>query len=712
MRASPSGKASAFQADIRRFESGRPLLRNHAKRCGFLFNTAFDGNPAAASLRQTLRMGQGLIEWVRGPVAQWLEQPAHNRSVAGSNPAGPTFHPRFPFGIALWRLADVGGANLSQSWVDILERMQGMDPHSYTDQSQGKIKHLTLHFSVDFTEQILNCRGEYRFDGPVTGPLFLDTRALDIQQVRCVAGDLSWSVDQEDKVKGERLHIEHVPGVDRIEIMFRTSAGASALQWLQPEQTVGGEYPFLYSQCQSLHARSIFPCQDTPSVRFTYDAEIDVPAPLRAVMAAAPGDLRQEEARNHFRFTMPQAIPSYLFAFAVGNLESKDIGPRSRIYAEPESLEAAAWEFAQVEPMIHEAETLYGPYVWDRFDMLLMPPAFPYGGMENPRLTFLTPTIIAGDRSLTSVVVHELAHSWTGNLVTNATWEDFWLNEGWTVYAERRILEKLHGRDASELASVIGRNNMFTDMKVFGMDAAPTCLKFSQQGKHPDEVMSRVAYEKGYSFLVALERAVGRAAFDPFILGYIKEFQFQSLTTEAFIAYLTDKLPEAVEKVDVETWLYKPGFPDDAPAFSSRLLEDVQKAVEAYKAGDLPDPGRMEAWAPDQKELFLQLLPPSIPVEDCEAMLDLLSLETSQNTQLLTAYMLTAIRSGYEAVLPDVEELLTHVGRGLFVRALYRALANSAWSREQARPLFERLKSRYHPIVQVGTERVLAAAGV
>lgn len=587
-----------------------------------------------------------------------------------------------------------------------------MDPHSYTVLRQGQLKHLVLSFNVDFTANVLHAQGDYTFDRPIDGSLYLDTRGLTIKQV--LSGDkaLHWELDRRDDVHGERLHIHALNRADTLTIAFQTAPQASALQWLQPAQTIGGEHPFLYSQCQSIHARSVFPCQDTPAVRFTYEAELRVPEPLTAVMAAAPGEITKDGDTTICRFHMPQPIPSYLFAFAVGNLASKDIGPRSRIYAEPESLDAAAWEFDHVEAMIDGAEALFGPYIWDRFDMLLMPPAFPYGGMENPRLTFLTPTLITGDRAMTSVVVHELAHSWTGNLVTNATWEDFWLNEGWTVYAERRILEKLKGRAFSELASVIGRNNMFTDMDVFGRDADPTCLKFSHKGRSPDAVMSRVAYEKGYSFILALERAVGRDEFDPFIQRYIHEHQFQSLTTEDFVSFLKRHLPDAAEKIDLDTWLYAPGFPDNAPTFSSSLLEDVEKAVQAYEVGHLPPDHELSRWTPAQQELFLQRLPESIPVEDCQLLRERLGLEGSQNKQLLTAFLLLAIRSGDEAALPEVERLLEHVGRGLFVRALYRTMASTAWSRPYARKLFTRFKERYHPIVQMGIERVLDKAGV
>jgi len=231
------------------------------------------------------------------------------------------------------------------------------------------------------------------------------------------------------------LHIKDLEGASSCTIEYNTTPSASALQWLAPNQTSGGEHPFLYSQCQSIHARSIFPCQDTPSVRFTFTAEIEIPNPLTVVMGAGLVGSRNNEATSEFRFDMPQPIPSYLFAIAAGNIQFRSIGSRCGIYAEPELLEAAAWEFAKTEDMLNTAERLFGPYVWDRYDILILPPAFPYGGMENPRLTFLNPMFIIGDRSETIIVTHELAHAWTGNLVTNATWEDFWLNEGWTTYA-------------------------------------------------------------------------------------------------------------------------------------------------------------------------------------------------------------------------------------------------------------------------------------
>ena len=320
--------------------------------------------------------------------------------------------------------------------------MARLDPHSYADDTQPRTRAFDWKAVVDFPARVLHAEVTLHFAGPAAGgPLDLDTRALSIEAVLGPRGTaLPHTLHPADPILGRRLEIAVPAGAESIHIRYFTSPEASALQWLTPEQTLGKKHPYLFSQCQAIHARSVLPCQDTPSIRQTFTASLDVPLELRAVMAAAPRTREVQGGRAIERFAMPQPIPPYLFAFAVGDLASKDLSPRSRVWAEPGQLEAAAWELAQVEEQLGAAESLFGPYDWERFDLLVMPPSFPYGGMENPRLTFLTPSLLAGDRSLVNVVAHELAHSWTGNLVTSSNAEHFWLNEGFTVFAERRIL--------------------------------------------------------------------------------------------------------------------------------------------------------------------------------------------------------------------------------------------------------------------------------
>jgi aminopeptidase N len=586
------------------------------------------------------------------------------------------------------------------------------DPHSYTDLAQGRLRHISFSFDVDFDRHRLRGTARYRLERPIRGPFDLDTRGLEIRSVESAGRPVAFKLSDEDPVLGSRLRLTGLDRTDSFSIAFVAGENAQALQWLTPAQTAGGHHPYLFTQCQPHHARTIFPCQDSPSVRFTYEADLRVPAPLFGAVSGAALGGSPADGATVYRFDMPQPIPAYLFALAVGDITSRDLSPRSRVYAEPQVIEAAAWEFGQIEDMLTEAEKLYGPYPWERYDMLVLPPSFPYGGMENARLTFLTSTMIVGDRSLTNLLAHELAHSWTGNLVTNATWEDFWLNEGWTTYAERRILGAIEGEESAVLRAATGRNTMLRDITRFGWDADSTRLKFSQSGIDPESVMSYVAYEKGYSFLVRLERIVGRRAFDAFTRRYIAEHRFETITTEAFIQLLRRDLPQVFAQVDVEAWLYGPGFPSDAPPFESRLIDEVSGRLFDYQEGRLPRRDQVGSWQTAQTYLYLQHLPRVIPVEHCRAIEAAFALDQTRVPQFLSQFLEIAIRSGYREVLPRAEALIGTVGRVFIIRPVFQALAETEWSRPSARPLLERVRARHHPISVAQMEQVLASAGL
>jgi aminopeptidase N len=463
----------------------------------------------------------------------------------------------------------------------------------------------------------------------------------------------------------------------------------------------------MFSQCQAILARSVFPCQDTPAVRFTYDATLRVPRTLTAVMAAEAKKVVHETDATICSFHMRHPIPSYLFALAAGNIVAEKIGARSRVFAEPETVKAAAWEFAEVDGMIEGAEALFGEYIWDRFDLLVMPPSFPYGGMENPTLTFLTPTLIAGDRSLVAVVAHELAHSWTGNLVTNATWEDFWLNEGWTVYAERRIIERLYGGEFANLQAVNGRNDLMESMKVFGLESPYTKLKTSLAGMDPDEVFSSVPYEKGFLLIMELERAVGREVFDRFILGYIRDFKFTSITTEQFVEYLKSHLPEAVKKVNLEAWISQPNLPATAMTFSSHLIDDVRQARGRWDKGERDLAATIKPWIVHQKVLFLEELPQTLSAEDCAHVERLFEIDTQGNNEILLPWFCIAAASTYRKAFPRIRDFLGGVGRGKYLRPLYRALFTNPETRPLALELFAEFKDRYHSVARGAVQRIL-----
>ena len=586
------------------------------------------------------------------------------------------------------------------------------DPHSHADFSQGRIQHIVFQLEVDFERHELRVTCRYRLERPAPGPFDLDTRGLKIHSVRAEGRAIAFSLGEEDSILGRRLRLRDLRGAPSFEIEFTVPPEARALQWLTPAQTAGGRHPYLFTQCQPINARTIFPCQDSPSVRFTFEASLRVPDPLVAVMSAAPVSSVASDGHRVFRFHMPQPIPSYLFALAVGEISSQDLGPRTRVYSEPQVLEGAAWEFGQIEAMLAEAEKLYGPYPWDRYDMIVMPPSFPYGGMENARLTFLTPTMIVGDRSLVNLLAHEVAHSWTGNLVTNATWEDFWLNEGWTTYAERRILGAIEGEDSAMLRAATGRNTMFQSMDRFGWDSDPTRLKFSQKGIDPESVVSYIPYEKGYSFLVRLERTVGREAFHAFTRKYIAEHRFRTVTTEAFIELLKRDLPEAFRQVDVDAWLYQPGFPPDAPAFESPLIDAVSAKLFDYQEGRLPKRSEVASWVTAQTYLFLQHIPRQVPVDRCRWLEQVFALDRTRVPILLSQFYEIAIRSGYREVLPRAEELVSTVGRGVIIMPVFQAMAQTEWTRPLARALLERVRSRYHPITVSQMEEVLKKEGL
>jgi aminopeptidase N len=572
------------------------------------------------------------------------------------------------------------------------------DPHSYADLVQGQISHIDLRIKANFETHILHVEADYQLEEPVSGSLFLDTSKIELESAQANEQPIQFEFDEQDELLGERLHLRGLENASSFTLKFATSPEARALQWLPAVQTAGGEYPFLFSQCQAIHARSVFPCQDTPSVRFTFTAEVEVPGTLTAVLAAEQVDVEERGANNVFRFKMPQPIPSYLFAIGAGNLVFRELGPRTGVYAEPELVDAAAWEFAENEGKIVEAEKLLGPYLWGRYDLLILPPSFPYGGMENPRLTFLTPTAILGTRGQASLITHELAHAWTGNLVTNATWEDFWLNEGWTTYAETRITEILEGKEAADLMAVYYEQRLFEIMELVGMESPLNCLKVPSQGRDPDASFTIVPYYKGSFLIKEFEYVVGRERFDAFIQKYTGKFQFQSLTTEAFLTFLKGELPEVFEKINIQGWVYEPGLPEKRTRPQSDLYDEVQDVLAEYKAGTRPTREQVANWHRYQILSFLQALPKQIPVEDCKYFEEILELESKNDGAHYSIFYALCVTSGYKEILPRIEEFIGRIGRILYIAPIFRAMIATDWAKPHARRILEEVRERHHKI--------------
>jgi aminopeptidase N len=511
-----------------------------------------------------------------------------------------------------------------------------------------------------------------------------------------------------DPILGQRLRLQVPMNTEEIAIAYRTSPDAMALQWLDAAQTEGKVAPYLFSQCQQIHARTLVPCQDTPIARIAYQAEVTVPEGLTAVMSAGPnGDQSLADGRHLFRFTMPQPIPSYLLALAVGRLEARDLSPRSRVWAEPETVAAAAWEFAGIEDTIVKAEGLFGPYPWDRYDMLVLPPSFPYGGMENPRMTFLTPTLLAGDRSLVDVVAHELAHSWTGNLVTNASMEHFWLNEGFTVWAERRILRILHGDDAAALGWATGQKALEDSLDRFKNEPQLTVLRMHLEGIDPDDAFSSIPYEKGARLVAALEKEAGEERFNRFIREYMDAFRFTSITTEQFCAFVEEKLPGALEAVNARAYLDQPGLPETAPVFRSVQLDTLTVLAERWPDGARPSAQQMASWKPTELLVYLQKLPRDLSTGDCAWLDEHFQLMGRGNYEILVEWLTLAAKADYEPAFPRLREVLLRVGRMKYLRPLYGALGSSPRTRALAREIFAAASPGYHNLSRKVVQSVL-----
>ncbi|HUL78135.1 MAG TPA: M1 family metallopeptidase [Vicinamibacteria bacterium] len=577
--------------------------------------------------------------------------------------------------------------------------MARLDPHSYADAEQPRARHLRLRLSVDFDARRIEGVSTLVFEGPASGLLDLDSKELEILGVAAGSGEaVPFEVGPDEPIFGRRVRLTLPEGTREVRLRYRTSPEAPALQWLSPEQTAGGRRPFLFSQCQPIHARSLAPLADTARNRLTYEAEVEIDEPLAAVMSAGPaGEARGTRPGTRvFRFAMPQAIPPYLLALAVGRIEARELGPRSRVFAEPETVESAAHEFAETEAMIARAEELFGPYDWDRYDMLVLPPSFPYGGMENPRMTFLTPTLLAGDRSLVDVVAHELAHSWTGNLVTNADMEHFWLNEGFTVWAERRLLEALHGEEATVLAWAIGEKALEESMERFGAGSRFTRLRTELAGTDPDDAFSSIPYEKGARFVNLLEREAGRPRFDRFMREYIARFRFTSITTEEFLVFLEERLPGLAAQVDARAWLYEPGLPGNAPSFRSARLDGLVALAQAFPRGERPARAALTGWSPAETLVYLQNLPREIDHAGCAWLDAAMGLTARGNYEILVEWLTVAAASDYEPAFPRLREVLLQVGRMKYLRPLYGAMGRHPRTRALARRVFAEASPRYH----------------
>jgi len=602
----------------------------------------------------------------------------------------------------------------------------GKDVHSHSNFEEIRAVHYDIKIAADFKAKSFHghvdvkCHKAYA----AASSLVLDINSLVIHKVELVGGTvlkhevaapIHAHLGQPLKVDVSSVHgTEFV-----VRVHYATTPESAGIQWFEPEQTQGKVHPYVYTQCEAILARTLLPCQDTPAVKCPYSISLTLPAPL---VAACSGTLREgenptKEANGDltYHYVQKLPIPTYLIAIVAGALKKAAIGPRSSVWTEAEWVERAVHEFsADTEAFIQAGEKLTKiPYTWGLYDVVVLPSAFPFGGMENPQLTFLSSSLLAGDRSLTNVVAHEIAHSWAGNWVSNSNWNDFWLNEGFCVYLERLILGEVFKSEEYRFFEMsIGYQDLRKTVADIGPEHEYTKLRPNLTGVDPDDAFSKVPYEKGSLFLFFLENQVGGpAAMLEWIHAFYTKYEGKSICTETFkadfIAFFSAKGEDAKHKVaaiDWDSWLYKPGLPEFDP--SDLLKNSFGQACHVLADKWLKHGGEgatkddLKSFRSKQIMYFLDLIFAAAPLphELINKLNDTYGLMASGNVEIAYRFFMTSLKSGLKSVTPGVADFLSKHGRGLYVRPLYRALAEL--DREYAYSVFKANRSRYHGIIR------------
>lgn len=588
--------------------------------------------------------------------------------------------------------------------------IENKDSHSKSNALEINPQHVSLNLEVDFDKKQIAGSAKWLLKpNENTDKAVFDTYQLEIDSILYADGNKAeFKIGSHDPILGAALEVELKKDTEELTIYYKTSDDATALLWLTPEQTFGKEAPYLFTQGEPIYTRTWIPSPDGPGYRFTYDATIKVPEGLLALMSA---ENPQEKSKNGvYEFKMEQKIPAYLMALAVGDIAFKTVDDRTGVYAEPAILDKAYNELDGLGEMVHTTENLYGEYKWDRFDVLFLPSGFPMGGMENPRLTFATPTILAGDKSLLNLIAHELAHSWSGNLVTGASWDDIWLNEGFTVYIERRVTEAEHGADYAAMLWDLAEKKVDAAIETAGENSKDTWLKLDLKNRDPENAFTRIAYDKGAALLLLIEQTVGRENMDNFLVKYFKDHAFESMDTERFLTYLDENLlndnEEWKEAIRVEDWVYGPAKPSNYPKVKNTRFEQVSTQVDAFKNGTSAADLKTEKWSTYEWLFFFEELPSKLTLEQMEDLDKAYKLTQTGNSEIANAWFLHSIKAEYETAYPQMKEFLYVTGRAKFLSPLYSEMIKTGKS-EMAKEIYKIARPNYHPIVQRGIDEIL-----
>jgi aminopeptidase N len=585
------------------------------------------------------------------------------------------------------------------------------DSHSFSNPAEAIVKHLNLDIKVDFDSQTISGIASWTIDNVSKGnEIIFDENTLNITKVTLGDDEKETKFKLGDSVEfhGRPLRITIDPNTTKVNIHYNTTKDGVALQWLKPEQTADKKEPFVFSQGQSIWTRTWIPCQDSPGIRFTYNAKVSVPKDLMALMSAI--NPQQKNNTGEYTFKQDKPIPSYLMAIAVGDVEFKSIDNRTGVYAEHSQIDKAKWEFAKLGDMVNAAEKLFGPYRWGRYDVIVLPPSFPFGGMENPNLTFLTPTVLAGDRSLTSLLAHELGHSWSGNLVTNASWDETWLNEGFTTYVEHRIGEEVFGENEAKMQDVFSRKVLKDNVDELGIDSPDTRLKIDLSGKNPDEGLSDIPYEKGYALLQTIEAAVGRKQFDTFLTNYFNDHAFQSINTEAFVAYINKKLIKGdkglANKIKLDKWIYKPGIPSNIITPVSEDFNAIDLIQKTWRRTGIKGLSQ-KIKSTNEKQHFIDYLPNDLTVQEMTEIDKEFNFTKGGNFVVKRQWFIIALQHQYKVAYPAIENFLTSYSRTYSLTPLYKEMIKTPEGKVWAKQIYAKAKSGYHTTTVEALEKIL-----